>query len=1643
MNTIQRRKQSFYIFVVLTTILSLIWPLPIASPARASSNGSLAQPVSTAIGAHASTQYVMPCPGDIGVNTWNGNLVVPRTDLYLPARGIPLELLMTYNSQRRGDGLTTYGPGWRLGYHIAYEIDPYNGNFVVQWGDGNTSVFPVIGNHLYAPRQTPEMVAARYAPGKYFVRMFDGKTYYFDNVTHRRITRIEDLNGNALVFTYDGSGQLTRVANTAGGYFDFTYTAGKLTRVTDSAGRSVQYQYDASGDQTRLIDTMGVTITYAYSGTEHLLTQIFDPQGNSVAVGYGAPADLPSARRVAWVQANSLRREFGYSIEHGFGITFTTRVTDTVGAESRVNIFQYNPSGTLRRVVDAEGGSQEYGWDLNGNLIMYSNRLGQRTVYTYDERGNLLTMEDALGNITRYTWHPLFNSITSITDPLGRTTRYNYDDRGNLIGIVDPQGNKTGFEYDAYGQLVKMIDARGHPITYTYDIYGNPTSFTNALGQSGQFQYDAAGNLIRLIGPDGAQATFTYNAAGENTRSTDPLGYSRLITYTDTGLVAAITDEAGRTSTYAYDARARLIQVNDALGGVRRFTYNDFGYLTSMTDPNNHTHTFGYDRLGRIITDTDPLGRVSTYGYDSEGNLLTYTDAAGQITTFTYDALNRHIRTTYPDGSQVQLGYDAVGNVITATGPGFSYRYTYDENNHLVNVHDLTLGTAITYTYDAVGNVRSMTDPDGGVTYYFYDAVGHLVRLVNPLGETTTWEYNARGLVSKVTWPNDTWAELRYDALGRITELTHRKADGSALAHYTYTYDPVGNRLTTTEDGYGTTTYTYDALNRLVRAAGPEGTIVYAYDAVGNRTAMTDTTGVTTYTYDAANQLLQAVGPAGTTQYQYDHRGNLITRTVGTAVTVYTYNGANRLVGVKLPDGSQQTFTYDQSGLRRSRTDASGTTYYVYDPLSQNLLLERQGGATVARYTTGPMMDELISQRRGGSSTFYHADALGSIIAVSDPAQNAVARYRYDPFGRPTLQTGSVVNPFRFIGRPWDGSSGLYDLRQRAYDPATGRFLTPDPVRVPMLPDLHTHPYGYAGNNPVVRVDREGLLWNVWAWAETGINMFAAGFDAWRNGGNFTDIAQATLVSGLVDSVNALLGGIIPNALRDPVKNLIGQIIDWARGKRCEINWAEVARSIGIGLVKDIVGALFKLGMIGKDTYSNIIEQLHNGVQGMLADAAVPVLVPVAAPGPCQKRRQQPPLVQEQPRRQLPPRPPVPQQPLRSRPIIVGDQGGRYGGGTTGTATVRQLTPNPLPPGSGQFLTHEFQIHNTSITTTLVNLKMYYFQDLHNMSITASLPLDYVQTYDSSFYGSVLMASATGVPSTTLVYTLTGSIPSSEPLETGDVLEPYIFVTIDDQLYPLDAPTEVGGGGGEPAPDLALYKFDRPDPVTAGDLLTYTLRLENTGGITLTNVLITETYPVSVTYVAATPSPTWGNNRWELDKLEVQEVKTITITVRVNGDLRHCTVLTNTVQASSDQTPVQTVTEIASVRHHPLLNVTKRVSTWPLLPGRLVTFTLSYANRGTGTMENLMAVESFDPRLRFISATPAPMPGSTHIWSLGTLGPGASGNITVIMQVTNTLPYTSPIHNEAVFFARQMEPVIATMLEWNPVYLPLVLRQAH
>ncbi|WP_084959063.1 RHS repeat-associated core domain-containing protein [Thermoactinospora rubra] len=95
-------------------------------------------------------------------------------------------------------------------------------------------------------------------------------------------------------------------------------------------------------------------------------------------------------------------------------------------------------------------------------------------------------------------------------------------------------------------------------------------------------------------------------------------------------------------------------------------------------------------------------------------------------------------------------------------------------------------------------------------------------------------------------------------------------------------------------------------------------------------------------------------------------------------------------------------------------------------------------------------------------------------LAIDD-AIGKVSRQRYLPYGQ--RRGGRDDLPFTdrgFLGKVEDDSTGLDYLSARYYDPASARFVSPDPLLDLTKPGW-ANPYSYAGNNPIGLSDPSGL----------------------------------------------------------------------------------------------------------------------------------------------------------------------------------------------------------------------------------------------------------------------------------------------------------------------------------------------------------------------------------------------------------------------------------------------------------------------------------------------------------------------------------------------------------------------------------------
>lgn len=74
----------------------------------------------------------------------------------------------------------------------------------------------------------------------------------------------------------------------------------------------------------------------------------------------------------------------------------------------------------------------------------------------------------------------------------------------------------------------------------------------------------------------------------------------------------------------------------------------------------------------------------------------------------------------------------------------------------------------------------------------------------------------------------------------------------------------------------------------------------------------------------------------------------------------------------------------------------------------------------------------------------------------------------------PITTSGTTPNNFLYSSEQFDNTLGLYYLRARYYDSATGRFETADPIEGTLQYPLTLHLYAYTGNNPITWLDPNG-----------------------------------------------------------------------------------------------------------------------------------------------------------------------------------------------------------------------------------------------------------------------------------------------------------------------------------------------------------------------------------------------------------------------------------------------------------------------------------------------------------------------------------------------------------------------------------------
>ena len=491
------------------------------------------------------------------------------------------------------------------------------------------------------------------------------------------------------------------------------------------------------------------------------------------------------------------------------------------------------------------------------------------------------------------------------------------------------------------------------------------------------------------------------------------------------GAVAYTEGASGSKSWYSYDEQGQmswLVQHIPGLG-LKTIDYSyDFlskvrqvAYQRDVTAERFYHH-YRYDADGRLVrTETSRDGSTKTlqaqYSYYLHGPLKR-VELGNQLQGLDYVYTAQGCLKSI---NNANLGQDPGGDGVNGVAPDvFGLTLDYFSGDYLNSrtapvatvkaIPSLTNLSATTYPPLYEGSIRAQSwqnqklSTTVGAYAYHYDAKGQL----------QVADFGSRDFVGNFTRhaTDHHLSALNYDANGNILSLKQNK--GVVADDFTsgYFYQSSPTNPAPLQSGYST--------NWLAKV---NNYATFGYNAIGQLTSQT----------------LPAAGVYGMNSINYNVTGKVRQVTDG--------NSQERV-----------SFSYNERGLRTSKTAGGVTTYYVYDA-EGNVMAIYQGTALkeLPVYGSGRVG---VFDATGSLYRYELTDHLGNVRAVLNAVKaggnaDVQAATNYYPFGDPM--------PGRLVGTGYrygyqgqyaekDEETGWNSFELRMYDARIGRWLGGRPV---------------------------------------------------------------------------------------------------------------------------------------------------------------------------------------------------------------------------------------------------------------------------------------------------------------------------------------------------------------------------------------------------------------------------------------------------------------------------------------------------------------------------------------------------------------------------------------------------------------------
>lgn len=1048
---------------------------------------------------------------------------------------------MHFNRQT-AQNYSTLGQYWSLGMDMEVEVDGLK-VFLTSGNAGRkmfySTVIPnqklALRNSLY-PKDSLYFDAVLWHYHSHDKRL----DYHFSGIVPGifLLDSITDPEKNCLKISRNVNGKITKIRDAAGREIVFNYTGNVCTGFEIPDGRKTVFTYNGNGLLSSVADMAGLSSHYSYNSDNDIDT--LDIEGKISTFAY---SEIHGYKRITHVKTHS-----GKTIDYNFipidSITNITTVTADGVTKSYTNISGKSANVSLEngvsasRTFNAEGlpesfygkGNQKYmiTYDENDNPVELKREGNTIHLLNWDKKGNLISKTNAMGNQWSYGYDE-FNRLTKITSPENSVTNFDYYANG-LLKSIKKGKIVTGYVYDKYGNIIEIVNPNGGKTKYKYSPDGyRLVSVTSPGGKTTSYTYDKNNRPDSIIFADGSSIEYIYDCCIQTGKRNEN-GYETFTERNNFGLITLYTDEEGLSTSYTFDERKQPESMTDPLGNTTQYRYNNSNLVAEVIDNEGNKTGYWYNALDKLKLIKDANNKETRYLRNASGELMGIVYPNSDSVIYARDAIGNITSVTNGRKQTIEMSYDKDGNPLTRQTGSQVHSFTWDASTGMLKGFGDQTGNTV-YERDSSGFIRKIIYPNSNTVEFNYDKDGNYTGIFYPGGFTVTNTFNNRGRIQNVAWGSR--------SIG-------------------FTYDATGNNLREDRENGSWSAYTYSKNNRLKSISHYEASnlfveYIYTRDANGNilnidlLPAIKPQKGADSWAdYKTINDnqlsenLQNDVGSGA--YYQYDKDGNCAFGS-GTVQFEARYNELGHLKSFKKGNDSV-LIDYDAMGNMKS-IYYNGLIKLLYYDHKGRLLFESDAAGNIGRYYIYKA-HRIIAFVDAGVSYYLQYDQAGNTVYIRNEGDQIVNRYAYSSFGEILAKEEQIDYRFKYNGAfgVINLSDGYYLMRTRLYQATNGRFLQRDPLN--FYGDLNG--YRYAGNNPFSKNDPLGMDDDENSMVNAGALDGGYDYEPGISGGtadaynpNLKHSRNSTIdpldvLNGLYEGVsNSPLGDFIPTKLADIV----------------------------------------------------------------------------------------------------------------------------------------------------------------------------------------------------------------------------------------------------------------------------------------------------------------------------------------------------------------------------------------------------------------------------------------------------------------------------------------------------------------------------